>query len=312
MYKSKEAAALRLMKPALLAAALGCAGSAWAVESGQIVAGNGGITTAGNTTTISQSTDKMIVNWKNFDVASGQTVNIQQPNAKSAILNRVTGSSAATQIDGNLNANGRVFVVNPNGVMIGSGAQVNVDSLVASSLNIEDAQFLRNGTDNYDQAMDLTGTGKQGAVTNQGTINAAHDVVLAGSQASNSGKINAGSVSMDAADSMYLLTDKYGGHVSVYDASANAQVQNSGAIVSKIGNVELRAAAAGDAIRTVVRNTGTIEANTAVVEKGGNIVLNATRSGDISVDGKLTADNNVSAMSYNDGSSVSVNAPIVS
>lgn len=127
--------ALRVLKPTVIAVAMGCVGSAWAADGGVVVNGTGRIATQGATTTVTQSTDKMVVNWNNFDIAQGQTVNFAQPNASSAVLNRVVGPVKATDIQGTLNANGRVYVVNPAGVMFGQNAVVNADSVVASTLN---------------------------------------------------------------------------------------------------------------------------------------------------------------------------------
>ncbi len=97
--------------PAMLMAVVG---TAWAVDGGVVAAGAGAIKTQGKTTTISQSSDKMIVNWKNFNIGKDQSVIVNQPGATSAVLNRVTTANP-TQIDGTLKANGRVFVVNPAG-----------------------------------------------------------------------------------------------------------------------------------------------------------------------------------------------------
>lgn len=300
---NKGSAALRAMKPAVLAWAMGCAGSAWALDSGQIAAGNGAINTSGARTTIAQNSDRMIVNWKNFDIASGQSVDIQQPNAQSAILNRVTGSTAATQINGALNANGRVFVVNPNGVMFGSGAQVNVDSLVASTLNVSDADFMnaRPG-----QRVQLSGDGTQGAVNNAGTITARNGVALVGTQAVNKGQINATGVALAAADNVSLSMDNSDVNVTLNKAAVNALAENGGVIVSKGGTVSLTTAATGNALNTVVRNTGTIEANQANWGPQATIVLGATQDGSVSAGGKLTSngDINVSAARVMPGSAV--------
>ena len=64
-----------------------------------------------------------------------------QPNANSAVLNRVAGTGGMSQISGNLTANGQVFLINPNGILFGNGARVNVNTLVASSLDITDNLF---------------------------------------------------------------------------------------------------------------------------------------------------------------------------
>ncbi|MDF3086802.1 two-partner secretion domain-containing protein, partial [Burkholderia sola] len=76
-----------------------------------------------------------------FSVDRGERVAFLQPNSNSVALNRVI-SNNVSNIDGPIDANGKVFLVNPNGVMFGPGAQINVGGLVASTRNISDADFL--------------------------------------------------------------------------------------------------------------------------------------------------------------------------
>ncbi|WP_415265708.1 filamentous hemagglutinin N-terminal domain-containing protein, partial [Burkholderia ambifaria] len=99
-----------------------------------------------------------------------------------------------SQIDGQISANGRVFLVNPNGVMFGAGAQVNVGGLVASTQNLSDADFLAG---NYR----FSGSSKQ-AVVNHGTLTAADggSIALLGARVTNNGVIQAkmGSVALGA------------------------------------------------------------------------------------------------------------------
>ena len=149
MKKHSPSHASTSLKPLGLALLLAASGPALAVDTGTIVGGAGSIAHNGATTQINQSSDKLIVNWNNFNIASGEAVNINQPGVRSAILNRVTGNQGATAIDGALNAKGRVFIVNPNGVVFGNTASVNVGSLVATTLNVNDDQFLHGGGNLY-------------------------------------------------------------------------------------------------------------------------------------------------------------------
>jgi len=110
-------------------------------SGGTVAAGSVSMATNANTLNITQSTDKAIVNWNSFDIGRDATVNILQPSAQSALLNRVQ-SSAPTQIFGQLNANGQVFLINPHGVVFGQSARVDVGGLVASALDIKDEDFL--------------------------------------------------------------------------------------------------------------------------------------------------------------------------
>ncbi|PFH19512.1 filamentous hemagglutinin family protein [Burkholderia sp. JKS000303] len=81
---------------------------------------------------VNQHTDKLITNWQDFRVAGGERVSFHQPTSQSLALNRVIGNNGS-RIDGQIGANGHVFLVNRNGVLFGSGAQVNIGGLVAST-----------------------------------------------------------------------------------------------------------------------------------------------------------------------------------
>jgi len=279
------------LMPAMLMAALGCANTAWAVDGGVVAAGAGAIKTQGNKTTISQSSDKMIVNWKNFNIGKEQSVIVNQPGATSAVLNRVT-TADATQIDGVLKANGRVFVVNPAGVVFGKSAKVDVGSLVASTLDVTDQQFMDGGKLglNGSRNINLFSRGGEGKVTNNGQLTAQESVILLGTQAANYGTIRAKDVTLGAANGVAMQMNDSGFGVMLGRQAQNALAANYGVIAAKGGDVNLSAAATGAMLATVVQNTGTIEATSASSGKGGSITLGSELDGKIGVGGRLTAD----------------------
>ena len=123
---------------ALLSVAPWSAAPVLAVEGGQIVQGQGDVQINGPTTTINQQSNALILNRANFNIAPNQRVRFMQPAAFA--LNRVL-SSDPSAIFGQLLANGQIFLINPNGITFGAGAQVNVGALVASTLDISDADF---------------------------------------------------------------------------------------------------------------------------------------------------------------------------
>ena len=90
---------------------------------------------------IIQNSPSAIVNWQSFDIGHGALVDIVQPNVDAAMLSRVVGNNLS-EIHGTLNANGHLYLINPNGILFGSDAQVNVHALIASSLDIADSAFL--------------------------------------------------------------------------------------------------------------------------------------------------------------------------
>ncbi|MET1116344.1 MAG: filamentous hemagglutinin N-terminal domain-containing protein [Comamonas sp.] len=119
-----------LRLPALaLSVALAWAMPAWSQavlpQGAKVLSGNAQITTSGNQMLVQQGSAKAIVDWQSFNIGKGQQVQFQQPNAASGALNRVVGADASA-IHGSLSANGKVFLVNPNGVLFGQGANVNV------------------------------------------------------------------------------------------------------------------------------------------------------------------------------------------
>src|SRR4030042_4258459 len=129
--------------------------------------------------TVIKASDKSIVNYKSFNIASPEAVEFVQPHSNASVLNRIL-SANPTHIDGTLSANGRVFFVNPAGVYIGNGAKINVNQLVASGLNISNSDFI-NGKYLF--------TGGHGSVVNRGDITA-EKVHLIGKQVANYGTIN--------------------------------------------------------------------------------------------------------------------------
>ncbi len=278
------------LTPVAFAASLMLAGQAHAVGTGTIADGTGSISKSGATTNVNQTSDKLIVNWDNMDVGKSETLNFNQKNASAAVLNRVN-SADPTSILGALNANGRVFIVNPNGVMIGNGATVNVGSLVASSLNISDDDF-KAGRLNFKG-------GGAGNVVNEGTINAKESVALIGSKTvQNKGTINSqGNVALAAGDAITLRFASSGLQASVTEGSLQALIDNQSIITTKDGDVVLTAWARDAIARSVINNTGTIEANSLSSNRyyrsGGDVGLVSHGNGEVNVGGKIKATEHV-------------------
>ena len=133
-----------------------------APSGGVVTSGTASIAQSGLTTNITQSTQKAAINWQNFSIASSEVVNFNQPNVSSITLNRVVGNEKSI-IDGALNANGQVFILNSNGLLFSKTASINTSGLVATTMNLSDTDFM-NG--NYAFKGDSTAS-----IINQGTIN---------------------------------------------------------------------------------------------------------------------------------------------
>lgn len=276
----------------LLASLLACGGAAaqspaaGALPSGgSVVAGQAQLSQNGNQLKIDQASHKLVMNWSSFDIGSQAEVKFVQPGSDSVALNRVTGG-AASAIFGKLQANGQVWLVNPNGMVFGRGASVDVGGLVASSLAISDADFLA-GRSRFEAGAVAA------AVRNEGGLRAAEGgvVALIAPQVENGGSIQtpggsallgaASAVSLDfAGDGLVSLT--------VERAALDAHVAHRGTISAVGGLVQLSAAAAGAVRASVVNNEGVIEAQ-GLSQHGGRIVLDGGAQGEVHVGGRLDA-----------------------
>jgi filamentous hemagglutinin family protein len=82
--------------------------------------------------TVTQTGPRAVVNWESFSVGAGNRVDFAQPGRDAAILNRVTGP-LGSRIDGTVSADGRVFLVNPSGVVVGPTGRVEAGGFVGAN-----------------------------------------------------------------------------------------------------------------------------------------------------------------------------------
>ncbi|WP_161634515.1 MBG domain-containing protein [Mesorhizobium loti] len=235
---------------------------------------------------IKQSTSSAIVNWQSFSIGAGATVNIDQPTSTSTMLNRVTGGTRST-IAGQLNANGQVFLVNPNGIAISKTGKVSAAGFVGSSLDISDDDFKAG-------KLQFQGKGASAAVSNEGSISIGRGgyAALIGGSVDNAGSISVplGKVGLGSGEKATLDLSGDGFlQVSVPTKAdgSSALVGNSGLISADGGTVELKAAAVRDAARQAVKMSGVIEART-VSGQSGAIVLGGDE-GPVEITGTLDA-----------------------
>jgi filamentous hemagglutinin family protein len=276
--------------PLLATSLLLCTSASFALPTGdQLVAGQATVSNpAANQLQINQTSQQAIVNWQGFSIAPNEAVNIQQPNANAALLNRVVGQDAS-QIQGQLNANGQVYLVNPNGVVFSKTAQVDVGGLIATTHDISNQDFMA-GKNHFTQ------NGATGTVENHGTINVPNGgvVALIGEKVTNTGNINTpnGTTAL-AAGKTVDLDFKGDGlvEVKVTEAALNAQITNKGAIQADGGRVVLSAKAAGQLIDTVINQDGIIKAQ-GLVQRNGEIILDGGDSGTVKVSGTVDTSTN--------------------
>lgn len=264
---------------------LALAGVAQALPTGERVsAGVANSVQNGNAMVINQQSQNLAINWQNFGVAAGESLTFNQPDAAAIALNRVLGLDPSL-INGRMTSNGQVWILNPNGVLFGSGAQVHVGGLLASTLGLSDIDFL---------AGRRTFTGNGGSVTNQGALIAADRgyVALLGGRVSNEGVIQArlGTIALAAGNQITVdfVGDKLLG-LQVEQGAIDALVHNRLLIQADGGNVLLTARAANAILGAVVNNEGIIEARTIDNVSGTIRLLGDRETGSVDVTGTLDA-----------------------
>jgi filamentous hemagglutinin family protein len=253
-------------------------GMAYALPHGGIVtSGKGTVSVVGNTLTVNQASNFLMTKWSSFNIWTGQTVRFVQPSRSSIAINTILGNTA-TNIFGRLLANGQVWLVNPNGVVFGPGAEVNTRGLLVSALSL-------NGTSSQPT---FSGTG---TVSNAGSLTGDYYLALIGSSVTNKGTLNSSNVDMLAGTNVSLTFAN--NDILSYAINANtipALAANSGKIVANGGSVWVAAGAKDSIAKSVVNNTGVIEAQTLASGKNGQIwLLAGDTNGTVNVGGTLNA-----------------------
>ncbi len=242
----------------------------------QVVNGQVSVTTQGSVLTVT-NTPNAIVNWQTFSIGGNETTRFVQQSAASAVLNRVVGVDPSV-ILGTLQSNGKVLLINTNGIVFGQGARVDVAGLVASTLNLNDQDFLA-GRLNF-QSSPLG----SGSVVNRGTIATPEggSVFLVGTAVENSGIIHApgGEVILAAGQSVRLGSTGAPNVLVEVEAPANRAVN--------LGEIAVGAGKAG-IYGGFVEQKGIVSANTATVNAAGKIVFKATRDTTVAAGSTTTA-----------------------
>lgn len=258
-------------------------------EGGVVRSGSGSVTQNGKEMTIRQDSGRMAMDWTGFSVGKDETVRFQQPGKDALALNRVTGNQQSV-IDGSLLSNGHVLLVNPNGVVIGKNASIDVGGLVASTAQVKDNFMKEFG--NSTGAFSLGGV-SDGKIINEGTIQAEGGLVaLHAAKVENSGTISntSGSAVLAAADTLTLTPDADGKlNFTVDGKAAEASALNKGSITADGGTIVMTADSASDVMSTVVNNSGTLQARTLRKNEKGQILLEGGDKGQVEVSGTLDA-----------------------
>lgn len=244
---------------------------------GNIVSGSASISANGHQLDIHQNSHHAIINWQSFSVGAGEVTQFHQPSSSAAVLNRVT-SADPSQIYGTLRANGHVYLVNPNGIVVGKNGRVDTHSFVASTMDVSNAEFL-SGDD-----MTFAGS-RDSAVVNLGHIDAfGGDVYLIAHKVLNEGEIRASGEVGLAAGSEVLLRAAGDQRISIRLTAKDARVDQLGLVES----VRVQLAAAGENPYALAINHEGITRAQGVENRNGRIILSAN-SGSTRVGGEMTA-----------------------
>jgi len=274
---------------------LGTVGPALASpQGGQVVGGQASISSPmSGRTRIDQASQRAIIDWRNFSIGAGEQVEFRQPGRDAVALNRVTGSDPST-IHGNLTANGQVWLVNPHGVVFGSGARVDVGGLLATTTNIRNEDFLV-GRYLFDQPS----SNPNARVINRGTIRVGEHgyAALSAAAVENSGTVEAQLGTVVLGGARAFTVDLHGDRLLSYQITApvdrapeggSSLVSNSGTLNADGGQVLLTARAAKGVIDNVINTTGVIEARSAR-SMNGEIVIDGGTANVVTASGKLDA-----------------------
>ncbi|MFY9093653.1 filamentous hemagglutinin N-terminal domain-containing protein, partial [Aliarcobacter butzleri] len=224
-------------------------------SGGIVTSGTANISQNGNTTNINQSSQKASINWKDFSISKNETVNFNQPNQNSITLNRVVGTEKSV-IDGALNANGQVWILNSNGTLFGKNAKVNTSGLLVTTKELSDKDF-QNGNYNF------KGDSKN-SIENLGNIDSSKYTAFVANAVINNGtiKVYSGTINLTGASEFSISLDENSNiSLKVTKGVLDALVENNNLIIANGGNIYLTTNAKNELLKGVVNNTGIIEAN---------------------------------------------------
>ncbi|MFA6502079.1 MAG: filamentous hemagglutinin N-terminal domain-containing protein, partial [Parachlamydiales bacterium] len=243
-------------------------------QGGDVVSGDVSIISADNNLLVNQLSDKAIVNWQNFSIEKNETTKFMQPSESAVILNRVVTNNPSL-IYGNLEANGKIYLINQNGIFIGKDGQISAMSFIASTLNVLDNEFL--------DGHDINFNGESSCkIQNLGRIKATKEIYLISREVENNGSLDSKTIGI--AGAMDVLLYEKGNEDFVVRKNTLGSITNNGVI--NAAQIELKAAS-DNIFSLAINQNGVINA-TGIENKNGRIIL-ASDSGKIEVNGNLKA-----------------------
>ncbi len=279
----------------LLASLLPLTGMHANPTGGGVTHGNATINQNGNVLTINQGTDRLIMGWQTFSIGQGETTRFVQPSSSSMALNRVNGGTRS-MIEGRLEANGGVILINPAGITVTKSGVVNVNTFIGSTHDITDDEFLKGGALNFKGTSDAS-------VENLGTIHAeTGDIALIARTVRNEGTISArkGVVGLAAGDEVLYQPNAEERLLVKSQTASASSIHHSGSIQAAAAEIK----AAGNPYAVAINLDGIVEARGNAARKIKPRVIVHAAQGDIKV-GSTAA---ISAADENSGGLVKIQA----
>jgi hypothetical protein len=262
---------------------------------GDVTHGSATIDHSGNTLTIKQGTDRLIMGWQTFSIGQGETTRFVQPSSSSMALNRVYGGTRS-MIEGRLEANGGVILINPAGITVTKSGAVNVNTFIGSTHDITDDEFLKGGPLNFKGTSDAS-------VENLGTIHAeTGDIALIARTVRNAGTVSArkGVVGLAAGDEVLYQPNAEERLLVKSQTASASSIHHSGSIQAAAAEIK----AAGNPYAVAINLDGIVEARGNAARSIKPRVIVHAAQGDIKV-GSTAA---ISAADENSGGFVKIQA----
>ena len=276
----------------------------WAQEIGSLALPQGGSVVSGQVNidyaavdrlNVNQASNQAVVNWQSFNVGRDASVHFNQPGSKASILNKVL--SGQSIINGKIYSNGRLFLINPTGILTGPNSAIRAEGAVLSTLNLSQQNYLNNNLQ--------FNTNTNSSLVNQGLIDGQY-VALMAPQVNNQGTIvSSVATTIAAGDDMLLgISNSNNLTIKISPAKLKAMASNEGTIKTQNGMVTIKADAAQSLVDEVVKlpnaradglvsengviklisNSGSIQANKIKIDTGSK--------GGTEISGTLNSDNN--------------------
>jgi filamentous hemagglutinin family protein len=250
-------------------------------EGGVVSSGDAVINSSQSQVEITQQSPKAVIDWQSFNIEANEKTKFIQPSNDAIALNRIH-SNTASEIKGELTANGKLILINQNGILFGQTAKVDVNGLIATTANISDDKFMQQDLAANSNLFKFDEPGvKDSKIINEGQITAKDGLVgLVAPHVVNAGLIIAKAAKVHLASGETFALDLYGDNlinVAISDDLENQLVLNSGKIVADGNKIALTAAAGKQLVNSLIANSGALQAK-SIANNNGEIIIMAEGS----------------------------------